>query len=68
MKIFGKETYVASNVMYVPPMTGSAILAWKAALETNMTVFMNVEKRCSTITVPRYQVVTPPDGKIMTVN
>ena len=37
------RTYVASKVMYVPPMAGSAILAWKAETATNMTVLMNVE-------------------------
>jgi len=43
------ETYVASRVMYVPPITGSAILAWRQrSLQT--TVFVNVEKICSAMT------------------
>ena len=37
------EAYVASKVMYVPPMVGSAILAWNAADATNMMVFIKVE-------------------------
>lgn len=47
-------TYVASNVIYVPPMAGSAILAWKAEIATNMTVLVKVEKICDKITVRRY--------------
>lgn len=62
-----KVTYVASNVIYVPPTTGSAILAWKAAIATNMMVFIEVEKTCSAITTAKYHVVTPSFGKIMTV-
>jgi hypothetical protein len=44
---------VARRVMYVPPMCGSAILAWKALMATNMTVDMKVLKTCSTITRSR---------------
>ena len=50
MEGFGKETHVARSVMYVPPMWGSAILAWKAEMETNIIVDMKVLKTCSTIT------------------
>ena len=60
-------TYVASKVMYVPPITGSAILAWKATMATNMTVLVKVEKIWDPITVRRYQVWTPSVGKIITV-
>lgn len=44
---------VARRVMYVPPMWGSAILAWKAEMATNMTVDMKVLKTCSTMTSRR---------------
>jgi hypothetical protein len=37
----------------VPPIAGSAILAWKALMETNMTVLMKVLNTCSTMTVTR---------------
>lgn len=50
------ETYVARRVMYVPPMAGSEIRAWKAEMATNMTVFMNVERTCSPITVSMYHI------------
>lgn len=36
------ETYVASSVIYVPPIAGSAIRAWKADAATNMTVPVKV--------------------------
>lgn len=45
-----KTTYVARRVMYVPPIAGSAILAWKALIATNITVLMKVLKTCSTMT------------------
>lgn len=51
-------TYVAKRVMYVPPMAGSAMRAWKAEMDTNMTVFMNVETTCSKMTVNKYQTGT----------
>ena len=46
MKNFGNvpprfET-VASRVMYVPPIAGSAIRAWKAEIATNIIVLINV--------------------------
>ncbi len=63
-----KITYVASNVMYVPPMAGSAILAWKAEIATNMTVLVNVEKMCDKITVRRYHPWTPSFGNTITTN
>lgn len=47
------RTYVASSVIYVPPICGSAIFAWKAEMATNMTVDMKVLKTCSTITTKR---------------
>jgi hypothetical protein len=57
------KTYVASMVMYVPPIAGSETRAWKADTATNMTVFMNVEATCSTITANMYQVgASEPDG------
>jgi hypothetical protein len=37
------------GLMYVPPMAGSAMRAWKAEMETNMTVFIKVERTCSPI-------------------
>lgn len=46
-------TDVASKVIYVPPICGSAILAWKAEMATNMTVDMKVLKTCSTMTRSR---------------
>lgn len=61
-------TYVASRVMYVPPMAGSAIFAWKAEMATNMTVLVKVEKICEAITVSRYQGCTPSAGKTMTTS
>src|SRR5690606_36377885 len=65
----GEKTYVARRVMYVPPMAGSAIFAWKAETATNITVLVNVEKTCSQITTMRYHVPTTPSlGKIITVN
>lgn len=68
LTILDQNTHVASNVMYVPPMTGSAIFAWKALTATNMTVLMNVLKMCSAMTTSRYQVVVPPLGNIATTN
>jgi len=50
----------------VPPIAGSAILAWNAEMATNMTVLVKVEKMCSAITVKRYHVCTPSFGNIMT--
>ena len=37
-----REAHVASKVIYVPPIVGSAILAWNALIATNMTVEVNV--------------------------
>ena len=62
------RTYVARSVMYVPPMTGSAMRAWKALIATNMTVLVKVLKMCDAITTSRYDVSTPFAGNIMTVN
>ena len=62
------EAYVASKVMYVPPMAGSAIFAWKAEMATNITVFVNVENICEAITVSRYQGCTPLVGNIITTS
>lgn len=52
------RTYVARRVMYVPPMAGSAMRAWKAEIATNMTVFIKVERMCSPITVSMYHIGT----------
>jgi hypothetical protein len=46
-------THVARRVIYVPPMAGSEILAWKAEMATNMTVLMKVLKTCSTMMTRR---------------
>lgn len=35
-------TYVARRVIYVPPIAGSEILAWKAEIATNITVLVKV--------------------------
>ena len=52
----------------MPPIAGSAILAWKAEMATNMTVLVKVEKMCEAMTVSRYQGCTPSAGKIMTTS
>lgn len=62
----GSNPYVASKVIYVPPINGSEILAWKAEIATNMTVLVNVEKICDAMTVNRYHVWTPSFGNIIT--
>ena len=61
-------TYVARSVIYVPPMTGSAIFAWKAEIATNIIVLVKVVKTCAKMTVRRYHFVVPPAGKMETVN
>ena len=52
----------------MPPMTGSEILAWKAEIETNITVLVKVEKMCEQMTVRRYHDCTPLLGNIMTTD
>lgn len=41
------------TIIIVPPMTGSAILAWNADTATNMTVLVKVEKTCEPMTTSR---------------
>lgn len=60
--------YVARRVIYVPPMAGSEILAWKAEIATNMIVVVKVLYMCCTMMTRRYGFVVPDDGKNMTTS
>ncbi|KAH3659408.1 hypothetical protein OGATHE_006292 [Ogataea polymorpha] len=58
---------VFSVVMYVPPISGSAICVWKAQIDTNWIVDMKELNRCWKITNRKYAVVTWPSfGKHQT--